>query len=288
MEAVVRGDVLSVLNQLTWLKGNDAEKAAFLNAVDEYDGNTALHKAICRCDYDANTGAIWEMVEGLLDAGADVNIMNSTGETALVFAAESDIDDIVAAALLDAGADPNAFRSPGRPPLYHAVYEENASLTRVLIDAGADVNAVINDDEFDDEFKTSLLHCVLEHSVPPTVQLLLDAGADPNAAFGFGVGIGDTPFMLACCHANDPTALLWFVAAGADFHAVNNGGANVLAAAAFAFFPRNVHPLIAIYAGWDTQSLRTAHKVSEYDGVEEDAVNELLEEAIVEAGMNGL
>jgi ankyrin repeat protein len=99
---------------------------------------TELQLAACHCSYD--------MVEVLLSAGSDVNkpAIGSEGKTALQWAVEND-DESIVRMLLEAGAYVNAPDSPDteypRTPLLAAVENGNVELVRDLLDAGADVNA---------------------------------------------------------------------------------------------------------------------------------------------------
>ena len=72
----------------------------------------------------------------LLEAGADVNVQNSDGQSALMLAATEGCDELVRL-LLDAGADVNAQDSSGRSALMLAAEEGNDDLVRLLLDAGA-------------------------------------------------------------------------------------------------------------------------------------------------------
>ena len=81
-----------------------------------------------------------EIVRFLVDAGADVNARNSSGDPLLggaVISGEIEIARI----LVDAGADVNARSSRGDPLLYTAVTWSEIEGVRFLVDAGADVNA---------------------------------------------------------------------------------------------------------------------------------------------------
>ena len=74
--------------------------------------------------------------------------------------------------LIEAGADVNANASLGKP-LHEAAEKGNMDAMRLLIEAGADVNAK-------DEMGT-VLHAVAERGSVDAMRLLIEAGADVNA-----------------------------------------------------------------------------------------------------------
>ena len=104
-----------------------------------------------------------EIVQLLLDKGADPNIKTSEG-TALIFARDKEIIQL----LLDKGADPNT-KDGGRSPLMLARDKEIAQL---LIEKGADPN-------LQGQMGTTLMY-VLFVKNNPVAQLLLENGVDPN------------------------------------------------------------------------------------------------------------
>lgn len=78
------------------------------------------------------------IVAQLCAAGADVDARTDTGETPLMYVSGSPAEQVRAVrALLDAGAALEATNDAGQTPLIHAAYKGDASLTRLLLDAGA-------------------------------------------------------------------------------------------------------------------------------------------------------
>jgi len=84
-----------------------------------------------------------EIVKLLIDEKADVNIMDSTGNTALIMAVRNDNAELVKL-LIRAKADPNLhINNQGHEfttPLWLAVDKSSYEITKLLIKAKADVN----------------------------------------------------------------------------------------------------------------------------------------------------
>lgn len=114
-------------------------------------------------------------VERLLDTGVDVNYRTPTiGDTALGYAASMNRLEI-AELLLKRGADPNTATNENYSPLQAAAWHGYVDVARLLITAGANVNAAETRYGF-----TPLLAAARSGSIE-TVMLLLDAHADRDA-----------------------------------------------------------------------------------------------------------
>ncbi len=77
--------------------------------------------------------------------------------------------------LIDSGADVNAVDDEGMAPLHAAAAADSAEVVRLLLDAGAQVDPQNTRGE-------TPLRCAVQAawSVPESLQLLLDAGANPS------------------------------------------------------------------------------------------------------------
>ena len=131
--------------------------------LKEHNGQMPLHSAI------ALYGSI-DCSLSLLSAGADVNAKYKKEETPLSVGTVQIIE-----LLLEKGANVNAFDSLGRSALYHAAERGNNAVLQLLLSRGADVNAVNpNKKEY------SLIEAV-SSTHEECMEILLQAGADVNA-----------------------------------------------------------------------------------------------------------
>lgn len=126
------------------------------------EGSSALHAAVQTGDH--------EVIQRLLDLGADINAQDDRGNTPLHSVYDADL----AAFLLSAGADVNVANKQSYTPL-HSAARYDLALTMVLLEAGADPTAqtdigltplalTLQEEEFADD---------------QIILALLDAGADP-------------------------------------------------------------------------------------------------------------
>ena len=90
-------------------------------------------------------------VDCLLLNGADPKVADSRGETALHCAVFTDHTEVIDS-LIKHGADVNAQTESGYTPLHNAVFQKNPKATFLLLRAGADITLV------DQNEKTALMH----------------------------------------------------------------------------------------------------------------------------------
>ena len=158
VEAVKAGDKPTVLALLG--------KRVDVNAA-EADGSTALHWAVRADDVD--------LTRRLLRAGAQVKTANRYGVTALSLAAENG-NPAMLDMLLQAGADANTVLPGGDTVLMAAARAGKADALKVLLARGAtNVNAT---EKWLGE--TALMWAAAENH-GPVVRMLIEAGADINA-----------------------------------------------------------------------------------------------------------
>lgn len=183
------------------------QKGADLNARDA-QGRTALMHAVGRGEGYTN------VVRWLIENNADVNLKDHNGETALDHArASTSASPAVEAMLKRAGAKENLlsavakgdllktrmamldgadlderYPSHDRTPLMVAINNGHDEIARLLIEAGAEVNAT------DREGMSALMYAIYKGDKnADLIKLLLERGADPNAKNKQG----QTPLELA-------------------------------------------------------------------------------------------
>ena len=173
-------------------------KKADVNARQP-DGATALHWAAYADD--AETTAL------LIRAGANVNVANDHGVSPFAIAARQGNANILGQ-LMKAGADPNDKLNEvnsGETPLMHAARSGSAEAVRLLIFAGARVNAR---ESWNGQ---TALHWAAAEGQGAIVETLIEGGADVRQRSN----AGSTPFMFAV-REGDVRSVRAFLAAGAD------------------------------------------------------------------------
>ena len=139
------------------------------NARDR-DGRTPLHWA-------AGLSGNPAVIDVLVEAGADPDARDENQQSPLHAAARFNGDPTFVTLLLEAGADLDARGKFGGTPLHVSIWNEDVSVMRTLLKAGADPNA----GEDGPDGGNTPLHYAARYGNPAMVAVLLAAGADPNA-----------------------------------------------------------------------------------------------------------
>jgi len=150
----------------------------------------------------------FELVQALVQAGADVNITPKgelaeenflAGQTPLFGAAKKGHVEICEY-LIDHGADVNTTTMTGATPLYTATEEGHFEVVDLLIRKGADVNrspqGQIARDLHIENQTPLLIACMRNHEV--IIRHLIESGANVNVTSERG----SSPFLAICQHNN--------------------------------------------------------------------------------------
>ncbi|MCP4659101.1 MAG: DUF3667 domain-containing protein [bacterium] len=164
----------------------------------------------------AAEGNVVQVVEELLDEGADVNL--TLRRTPLHVASDKGHTEIVDL-LLAHGADLNAQDHLGRVPLFLALNRGHREIARRLADAGTDATARTHRGE-------TLLMIAVRRKDADLAEWLLEHGADVNAACADRRGRA-TALMIAAA-AGDPAMVEMLLGHGADPGVANDQGETAL------------------------------------------------------------
>lgn len=133
-------------------------------------------------EYPLSTAAFLghtEIMELLIQHGANVNYTTAQNSTPLHNAAWGG-HAVAVRLLLQHGAKPNAVSSSGETPLLPAVRDGYAEVVAVLLESGSDANVK------EPDFGRSLLHCAAAKGYNEITKLLVKAGAQVNAVDSAG------------------------------------------------------------------------------------------------------
>ena len=151
------------------------------------EGRTALISAAARGDL--------EVVNLLVQGGADVNVKDDTGYTALLHAIEANYDQVEHVLLNHPKLDPSARGFNGVTTLSKYVWRERKEAVQKLLKLGADANAQDNDGD-------APLHGAAQSGNVEIMDLLLAKGGDPNLKNKQG----GTPLMWAVVFGHEDAA----------------------------------------------------------------------------------
>ncbi|MFC1523994.1 ankyrin repeat domain-containing protein [Thermodesulfobacteriota bacterium] len=155
-----------------------------------------------------------ESVDLFIQAGTDINAMDSLGSNALFQAIRAD-KIVMVSYLLEKGADANIRTDQGLTPLIAASDTGSLRSAELLLDHQADINAF-------DINGTPLIHATNGGHLD-IIHLLLTQGADVSSADGQG----RTPLMSAAARG-DNNLLQLYLSRGAEIHARTKNGFSAL------------------------------------------------------------
>jgi len=184
-----------ILLPATWLWAQDDE----LLPTDSAEFKSHYNMLLI---FEADSGHT-DMVQYLLELGADPNAQTEQGVTPLMYASQWGYRDI-AELLLKNGANPNLAPFDGNTALIASVKAGNDSIAELLLDYNAEVNVA-------NRKGLTPLHYAVWNGLPYLTDLLIYYGAKVNAQDNHG----NTPLMLSVYNGTNLCANL-LLESGAD------------------------------------------------------------------------
>ena len=126
-----------------------------------------------------------EIVQVLLDGGADLNLTSATSGTTPLHCASLNGHLNVVRVLLDQGSEPNKQAGRGNTSLHYAALRGHREVVRLLLDKGADSDLA-------NENGLTALHIAISNCHEGVMKLLIEQGADTNKMNNSG----ETPGQL--------------------------------------------------------------------------------------------
>jgi ankyrin repeat protein len=206
------------------VKGNQPEIARFLKDKISNPPDIASRALLEIVDSGARVNT--DSVKFLLDLGADINTRAEDGDTLLVRSLRQRGQPELLRMLLAHGADVNRKGSEGQTALMVAVVRD-VELVEILLEQGARVNDSADGGE-------TALHFAAAYGSTDTIKVLLDAGADVNAicACQGQPYTGGGTALFEAVHYAHYRAVEVLIANGADVNRKNSAGQSTLIIAA--------------------------------------------------------
>ena len=177
--------------------------------------------------------ATWnlQLSRSLVEAGTDVNYLDNLRRSALWYAIHGAHAEVVEL-LLDRGANPNVADNYDDTPLHQACscHTISTAVVGLLLRRGADIDTVNHNGKTALQLvlsraKHDVSWYAIKGGYAAVVELLLDRGANPNVADTYG----DTPLHQACSSQKlSPAIVDSLLRHGADIDTVNDNGETAL------------------------------------------------------------
>ncbi len=202
-----------------------------------------------------------DIIDLLIEHGADINIKGKKGYTALHWAAIGIGNPGLVKLLISKGADVNATNDDGYTPLHTSVENGARKIAEILLDNGADIHARTSIGANDYPVLKSLFS-LFAGPIPPveytvlhvaatsrygrnsnendqmeTAKFIIDKGIDVDVRDNFG----STPLHTAVLY-NDIVMTEFFISNGADLYAKDNKGRTAFDIAVMKVYKRPQSP----------------------------------------------
>jgi cytohesin len=255
-----------------YLPGNTVDGWSLLHRACE-KGKPRLVKALLDAGADGNeptkNGATplliavmraqGEVAEILLEYPAVINGLNSLftktdskERNAFQLAVERGMSTLVDK-MIDKGILPNAKDADGWAPLQHAITRGDTNMIRVLIKAGADINADIAGSGTPLLFACDAPEIADDATRAQVIDTLLRYGADADKAHP---DTGETPLMRLAAQDNRSQTLATLLAYPVDLNICDKQGMNAVFHALRN--PQNLRQLLDVGAGVDARHMKDA------------------------------
>ena len=199
-------------------------------AVDLQDseGRSALILAAYKSSTESDQSAEYlTCIELLIEAKADVNLMDDKYHTALKTACKyGKTNQKVVISLLEAGTDIDETDDEDDTPLHKVFYSGEVQIQSILIDYGADVNRKNGDNKTIFQMLAQDFEITGTEKECKMVQMLLDAGADPNL----------NSVMCLAASNYKPQMIRLILKGGADINSVDPAYGSILHNTAYTGF----------------------------------------------------
>ena len=184
------------------------DHGANVNATNT-ENVTALIQTVKQGNKDA--------INVLLNAGADPNVADGSGETCLHYAARNDCCTEVFQAIISHGGDVNATNKRNVTVLMKACVKGNKDTINVLLNAGADPNIA-------NSYGDTCLHDAVQNDCCTEVlQAIISHGIDVNAS-----NKNHVTALIIACHKGNTDAINILLEAGADPNITDSKGATCI------------------------------------------------------------
>lgn len=230
------------------------EVGADVNYADPKDKGTVFHYAT---GYTQHSGQR-DVVEYMLEQGADVKVLDQNGETPL-FAAVATNDPVLVQMLIDAGAEVNATDQRGRTALHLAVRPANDEAIDGNTTYGTLLAAGAKHDVRDDTGETPIFTAVTGYMGNlNALKEMVKAGADINLSNEDG----NTPLHYSSSDDSQIKQVSYLVSKGAKVNVQNKFGETPLYLAVSEGEAQSIQTLLR--AGADV-SLKTKEGMTVFD-----------------------